>query len=259
MTSIRFGLAVLAVLGAALADKKACGNLQVINEGAPAGKFVNVSGIQTYISRPSTNTTTAILHVTDIFGVPLLENQLLADSMAQAGYLTVMPDLFRGESIPVDAIEKGVNITAFLAKHPTSDVDSIIASTISYMRKDLGMTKIGGTGYCFGGKYVPRFLAEGKGLDAGFIAHPGFLETSEIMAIAKPITMAAGELDDTFNATARHAAEAILQSKNATYQLNLYSGAPHGFAVRPNLSVPRQKYAKDASYFQAVRWFEAWL
>lgn len=67
------------------------------------------------------------------------------------------------------------------------------------------------------------------------------------------------EFDDSFNATAKRNAEAILESKNAIFQSTLYAQAVHGFAVRANLSIPAQKFAKDASYLQAVTWFDAWL
>ncbi|KAF2117950.1 dienelactone hydrolase family-domain-containing protein [Lophiotrema nucula] len=250
----------LTIVGSALAQGK--WYPEVLNDGTPAGELLNVSGTQIYQSYPalySKNSTPAVLFVTDIYGLPLLQNKLLADSIAKAGYLVVLPDLFKGDAIPVQTPEGGLNLTAWRLRHSTDEIDSIIASTIKYIQTDLGAKKIGGVGYCFGGKYVPRFLAEGKGLDAGFIAHPSGLETAEIQAIAHPITIAAGELDTAFNVTGRHAAESILQTKNATYQLNLYSGAPHGFAVRPDLSVPRQKYAKETAFFQAVRWFDAWL
>ena len=122
----------------------------------------------------------------------ILSCSRLADSIAKAGYLVVLPDLFKGDAIPVQTPEGGLNLTAWHLRHPTAEIDSIIESTIKYIQTDLGAKKIGGVGYCFGGKYVPRFLAEGKGLDAGFIAHPSGLETSEIQAIAHPITIAAG-------------------------------------------------------------------
>lgn len=66
-------------------------------------------------------------------------------------------------------------------------------------------------------------------------------------------------LDASFNATAKSRAESILNANNITFQTNLYSQAPHGFAVRPNLTVPQQAYAKQASFVQAVTWFDAWL
>ena len=67
------------------------------------------------------------------------------------------------------------------------------------------------------------------------------------------------ELDAAFNVTRRREAEDILTAKNATYQTTLYSGAPHGFAVRVDLGVARQKFAKEGSFRQAVGWFDAWL
>jgi len=67
-------------------------------------------------------------------------------------------------------------------------------------------------------------------------------------------------LDNSFNATAKDRAEAILSSNNVTFQSNLYYAAPHWFAVRViNSSVPEQAYAKQASFVQAVTWFDAWL
>jgi hypothetical protein len=50
-----------------------------------------------------------------------------------------------------------------------------------------------------------------------------------------------------------------LNGNNVTFQTNLYYGAPHGFGVRVNQSVPQQVYAKQASFVQAVTWFYAWL
>ncbi|KAF2248375.1 alpha/beta-hydrolase [Trematosphaeria pertusa] len=211
-------------------------------------------------STSSTNGTNAIIYVSDIYGVPLLQNKLLADSLARANYTVIMPDLFNGDAIPVSSPEgPALNLTEWRTRHAPAEIDRIVGLTLDYMRNELGFKRVGGVGYCFGGKYVPRFLAQGKGVDVGFIAHPSSLETVEIQGIAGPISIAAGELDAAFNVTGRHTAEDILQKKNATYQTNLYSGAPHGFAVRPDLSNARQKYAKEAAFVQAVSWFDAWL
>jgi len=170
-----------------------------------------------------------------------------------------MPDLFNGDPVPVDAFELGLNLTDWITRHPASAIDRIITQTIDYMRSDLRIERIGGVGYCFGGKYVPRFLAKKKGIDVGFIAHPSNLLPEEIKNIVGPVSISAGELDASFNSTARFNAESILSTNNRTYESALYSRAPHGYAVRPDVSVPQQKYAKEASYFQAVLWFMQWL
>jgi dienelactone hydrolase len=146
------------------------------------------------MSHPPNTTapTKALLYITDIFGVPLLENKLLADSLAANSYLVVMPDLFAGDAISVEEQEAGLNLTEWLAEHPPQKIDAIVKSTIEYMRGELGIEKIGGLGYCFGGKYVPRFLTETGGVDLGYIAHPSNLQESEIDGIRKAISIAAG-------------------------------------------------------------------
>jgi dienelactone hydrolase len=108
--------------------------------------------------------------------------------------LVVEPDYFKGDPAPADLATPGYNMSSWRSKHPTSEIDSIIAATIKHMREDLGVKRIGTVGYCFGGKYVARFLAKGKGVDAGFMAHPSAMEKAEIEAISAPVSIgAAGE------------------------------------------------------------------
>jgi dienelactone hydrolase len=254
---------------------------QVRNVGEPVGQIKNISGstsgpqpntlvfsltvlsVEMYHSyapgRNATQAKKAILYISDIFGVPLLQNKLLADSFAGNDYLVVMPDLFAGDAISVEEQEAGLNLTEWRALHPVPAIDAIINKTIAYMREDLGVESIGAVGYCFGGKYVPRFLKGSEGVDVGFIAHPSALTEQEIEAVGGPLSIAAGTLDASFNSTAKGRAESILNGNNVTFQTNLYYGAPHGFGVRVNQSIPQQAYAKQASFVQAVTWFNAWL
>ncbi|KAL6706836.1 hypothetical protein ACN47E_004979 [Coniothyrium glycines] len=251
----------IALAGLSIASAAIYAPHQVRNGGVPVGQLRNISGIEIYHSYPpGTNASSkAILFVTDIFGVPLLENKLLADSLAANDYLVIMPDLFAGDAISVEEQEAGLNLTEWRALHPTPEIDRIINTTISYMRDELQVEQIGGVGYCFGGKYVPRFLTESGGIDIGFIAHPSSLSEVEIAGIRRPMSIAAGTLDASFNASAKVRAENILNNGNITFQSNLYAGAPHGFAVRVNQSIPQQAYAKQASFVQAITWFDAWL
>jgi dienelactone hydrolase len=66
-------------------------------------------------------------------------------------------------------------------------------------------------------------------------------------------------LDASFNATARYRAEGLLDGNNVTFQSSVYAKAPHGFAVRPNATVPQQVFAKEGAFVQAVTWLDAWL
>lgn len=150
----------------------------------------------------------------------------------------------------------GFNTTAFLAAHGPAATDPIIASTVAYLRDQLGVTRIAAPGYCFGGRYAFRFVAPGRGVDVGYAAHPSLLESGEIAAIAGPVSIAAADGDTLFNAQARAAAEAVLLGTGQKYQVDLYSGTQHGFAVRANVSDESQRWAKEEAFLQAVRWFD---
>jgi dienelactone hydrolase len=214
--------------------------------------------------------------LTDVFGLALNENKLsvtpssppqtplanrllsLADSYARAGYLTVAPDMFAGNPAPGDINVPGFNTTEFLARHGPEVTDPIIATTISYLRSKLGVKRIAAPGYCFGGRYAFRFLAGDGRVDVGFAAHPSLLEAPEISAIQGPVSVAAADNDNLFDADSRFAAEKLLVAKpeKLAYEVHLYSGTEHGFGVRVSLTDPQQKYAKERAFLQAARWFD---
>ncbi|KAK3986426.1 protein AIM2 [Cladorrhinum sp. PSN332] len=238
----------------------------LVNTGQPVGKEFVHKNITFYISKPDpvsprtrARAGDAVLFLTDVFGLALPQNKLLIDSFARAGYLTLGPDLFQGAPAPADINVPGFNTSAFLAAHSPSVTDPIVATAIEYLRDTLKVSRIGVTGYCFGGRYAFRFAAPGKGTNAAFTAHPSLVEDQEILGIGEPLAVAAADNDSLLNATARASMEALLGRTGQRYQVNLYGGTPHGFAVRANLSVPSEKYGKEESFVQAVRWFDTFL
>jgi dienelactone hydrolase len=137
-------------------------------------------------------------------------------------------------------------------------VDPIYTTVIKYLRGELGVKRLGGVGYCFGGKYVCRFLKEGS-LDAGFTAHPSFVEIDELKGIRGPLSIAAAETDMIFPAEKRRETEDILKEMSVPYQMTLYSGVEHGFGVKGDLSHARGKFAKEQAFLQAVFWFDEYV
>ncbi|KAK3368508.1 dienelactone hydrolase [Podospora didyma] len=236
----------------------------VAHTGTPVGKEVVYNNITLYISKPDsdarkTKADTAVLYLTDVFGIQLKENKLLADSFARAGYLTIAPDLFAGVPAPGDLNVPGFNTTAFLNAHNAAVTDPIIATAIEYLKKKLDVKRIGVTGYCFGGRYAFRFVSAGKGADVAFTAHPSLLEDSEILAIKGPAAIAAAETDNMLTPARRAEVEALLKNTTLPYNVALYSGTQHGFGVRANVSDPIQKFGKETAFLQAVRWFDYFL
>lgn len=99
-----------------------------------------------------------------------------------------MPDIFRGDPAPHDIT---FDAEEFLAKHTTETVDPIIDTTLRYMRDQLLFDRVAVTGYCFGGRYAFRSLAEGRGGNIVFAAHPSFLQDDEVSSISGPASIAA--------------------------------------------------------------------
>ncbi|KAK4225177.1 protein AIM2 [Podospora fimiseda] len=243
--------------------------------GTPLGQEFAHQNITFYLSTPKpgngplgagprhdTHKGDAILYLTDVFGIALPQNRLLVDSFARAGYLTLAPDLFQGEPASADINTPGGPVfdpVAFLAAHGTLQTDPVVETAINYLRNTLNVTRIGVAGYCFGGKYAFRFVAPGRGGDVAFTAHPSLVEESEILAIDKPLAIAAADHDELLNATVRVRFEELLGQTGERYQINVYGGTTHGFAVRGDQNVPSQKYGKEEAFVQAVRWFDTLL
>ncbi|KAI1453743.1 alpha/beta-hydrolase [Annulohypoxylon moriforme] len=238
-------------------DCPATGASIIAHSGDPVGKEQVYNDINMYVTGNTSEI--GVLYLTDVFGIQLAENKLLADSFGRAGYITVAPDMFNGTPAPGDINgQPNFNVTKFLADHSPEATDPIIATAIDFLRTELGVKKVVATGYCFGGRYTFRVLAEGKGVSAGFAAHPSLLEDGEISAITGPASIAAADGDDMTPAERRSAIEALLLETGHPYSLALYGGTQHGFGVRANISDPKQKFGKEEAFFQAIRWFNAW-
>jgi len=57
----------------------------------------------------------------------------------------------------------------------------------------------------------------------------------------------------------RHKSETILIGTKQPYQINLFSGVSHGFAMRADLSVKAEKFGREQAFLQAVSWFNEHL
>ncbi len=91
------------------------------------------------------------------------------------------------------------------------------------------------------------------------MAHPSFVDEDELAGVTGPLSIAAAEVDDLFTVAKRHRSEEILKETGKLWQINLFSGVVHGFAVKCDPSNKVFKFAKEQAFFQAVQWFDTWL
>ncbi|KAK8123374.1 dienelactone hydrolase family protein [Apiospora kogelbergensis] len=265
-TFVLWGLAAVATGGECCKAKAKCPVASVsdlVNTGNPVGKSEVYENVTMYYTGGDNATDVSVLFLTDIYGLASPENKLLADSFGRAGYFTVAPDLFNGSPSPLDMNAPGFNQTRFLDSHGPPETDPIVAKAVQYLREVRGARRVAVAGYCFGGRYALRFAgttagAGRNGVHAAFAAHPSGWTADEIAAVALPASVALGDLDELNPPDKRHELEALLANTTAPWQADLYSGAPHGFAVRANVSEPQPRFAKETAFIQAVRWFEFW-
>ncbi|KAK4937136.1 hypothetical protein LTR66_015246 [Elasticomyces elasticus] len=239
----------------------------VKHEGDITGRYENLDDFEVYVSEPKGNANgNGILIITDVIGHRNTNVQLIADQLAANGYFVYVPDVFYGDPITLNMSKPDFDIMKWLqgeyhpkkTSHTPPVVDPIVEKSIKEMRGKYNCKKVGIVGYCFGGKYVVRFLKPGQA-DVGYTAHPSFVDEEELEAIKGPLSISAAETDHIFPEDKRHKSEEILKKTGQPYQINLYSGVEHGFSVRGDPAKRHVQFAKESAFLQAVQWFEEYL
>ena len=123
-------------------------------------------------------------------------------------------------------------------------------------------TFLGGIGYCFGAKFAVQNLSINGYLDAAAVAHPSFVSMEEVKAIKRPIIISAAETDQVFAPELRHQTEdELAKLEGVRYQVDLFSGVTHGFAVRGDIKnqlsdMPKKRFWPINWHFSRV--FKLW-
>ncbi|PSN68844.1 alpha/beta-hydrolase [Corynespora cassiicola Philippines] len=139
--------------------------------------------------------------------------------------------------------------------------------------------KLGVAGFCWGGYQALALSAmaavdggEDRLVDAEFCAHPSALDCPKdiVDAVVKfktPVSIAHAREDMALKTQAVEDSEAILRQKVGNgegeggyyYQIKIYEGVGHGFAVRAKPGSNVEADAADEAKAQAVEWFKRWL
>lgn len=236
-------------------------------DGEPVGKMVDIEGTNTYVTLPKNGPQRpkeALLFLTDIFGVQLVNSRLLADQFASKGIATFIPDYLFGDPVPVDMT--GFNLTAWQQRHTEAITTPFLLNAIKGLRKQ-GVRRFAATGYCFGGLYVLR-LTQNNTIVAGTTAHPSALNVPEDFLLVRsqshvPLQIHSAELDTALTQALAATVDDVMHGTGDFtdlggpykfgYQRINHLGVGHGFAVRPaNASDPVQIEAMQEAFEEAA-------
>jgi dienelactone hydrolase len=227
----------------------------------PQGKNETVNGVLTYVSLPKGHfrKDTAILFLTDVFGLPSVDNLLLADEWAAAGFATYAPDYLNG-----DAIAPNGDIGAWLPKHGEAQTTPPLLAVVDEL-KSRGVKKLAVTGYCFGGLYTTR-LAQNNTITVGTMSHPSLLTVPEDFELILsqshvPIEINNAELDTALTPALAQEVDGVLGGGKYApgYSRRQFAGVGHGFAVSANVSNPVAVAAKRGAFDTSLAFIKAHL
>ncbi|KAH8655402.1 hypothetical protein BX600DRAFT_385175 [Xylariales sp. PMI_506] len=231
-----------------------------IHKGDPRGAWEVLADVETYIAIPPTSKANGniLLYFPDVWG--LFTNGLLVmDAFADAGYLTLGLDYFRGDPVwkhrknRHDVQNKDFDYDAWKRKH-TEFADVAVPQWVKAVKERYGTAsaKYACVGYCFGAPYVCNELASDT-VTAGAFAHPAFLKEYHFYNLKKPLFLSCSEVDHTFDPESRRRALDIMQAGKKIFNYQLFSGVEHGFALRGNPDDPYQrKNAAGASFGRSL-------
>jgi len=230
----------------------ACCAVTNFHEGKAVGTHKTLFGVDSYQTGEAFGNDRVIVIVTDVFGHKYNNVMLVADELAKAKYHVVIPDLFNGEPYTVDDFS---DFHEWLPKHTPDTVKPVLDKYIADLKAAWNPKFLGGVGHCFGGKFCIQQLSESGHFTAAAVAHPSFVTIEEVKAVKRPLLISAAETDGIFTVDLRHQTEAELAKIGARYQIDLFSGVEHGFAVRGDITKQQVRYAKEKTLADQLVWF----
>jgi carboxymethylenebutenolidase len=175
---------------------------------------------------------TAVLVIHEIFGLADWP-KLLADELAEAGYIAIAPDLLSGMGANKGGTEefKGQDtVMRAIRDLPPDQVTRDLNAAAAYVSKLPACNgKVAVCGFCWGGGQSFRYAANNPDIKAAFVFYgTGPTDAAEISRIKAPVHGFYGGNDNRVNATIEKSKE-LMKAAGKTYDPVIYEGAGHGF------------------------------
>lgn len=211
-----------------------------------------------------------ILVVQEIFGV----HEHIKDicrRLARLGYLAIAPELFARQGDPSRHADISSLIKEVVNKVPDAQAMRDLDATADWAAKNGGNpSRLGITGFCWGGRIVWLYAAHRPGLKAGVAWYGRLVGERDALRPAQPVDVAAklkapvlglyGADDVGIPVTSVNTMQAVLEDGSPAAKASrfiLYKKAPHAFFADYRTSY-RILPSKDA-WMQAQEWFKQHL
>jgi carboxymethylenebutenolidase len=205
--------------------------------------------------------------VQEIFGV----HEHIKDMcrrFAKAGFLAVAPELYARQGDPTKYSEIPKLMSEVVSKVSDAQVMGDLDATAAWAAKNGGnASKLGVTGFCWGGRIVWMYAAHNQGLKGG-VAWYGATTRSFAQGDKSPLDVVAqikapvlglyGGADSGIpNDTVEKLRDALKAAGNARCEFVIYPDTPHGFNAdyRPSY----RKEAAEDGWKRCVAWFNKTL
>jgi carboxymethylenebutenolidase len=244
-------------------------------DGLTAGEVtIEVNGFKmpAYRAAPAGKTNLpVVLVIQEIFGV----HEYIADTarrFAKAGYLAIAPELFARQGDPTTYGEMARLIAEVVSKVPDAQVMADLDATVAWAGANGGnASKVGITGFCWGGRITWLYAAHSKAVKAGvawygrLVGQPSELTPKHPVDLAPILNGAVlglyGGADSGIPLDTVDKMKAALADSGAkgnaaakASQFVVYPDAPHAFHAdyRPSF----RKEAAEDGWKRALAWFQ---
>lgn len=187
-----------------------------------------------YVARPAEEPRGAIIVIQEIFGVnPGIRKK--CDDWAAKGYVAVAHDVFwrqkSGIELDSDIPEQFQEAVGYMMKHDFDLGIRDVEAVIRWIRRELGIARVGLVGFCMGGK-VAYMAATRTDIDASVGYYGVMIDQmlGESHAIARPLLLHVPTADGFVPAPAQKAMHEGLDG-NPHVTIHDYEGLDHGFAA----------------------------
>ena len=241
-------------------------------DGLTAGEvMVDVNGFKmpAYRAAPAGKTgLPVVLVLSEIFGV----HEHIADvarRFAHLGYLAIAPELFVRQGDAQSYGEMAKLMSEVIAKVPDAQVMGDLDATVKWAAANGGDTsRLGVTGFCWGGRQVWLYAAHNPAVKAGVAWYGRLVGQATELNPKQPVDIGAGihgpvlglygGADTGIPQDTVDKMKTVLASGNAAAkasQFVVYPDAPHAFNAdyRPSY----RKDAADDGWKRATAWFKA--